>query len=653
MSGSTFTTNPRALKNLLADCDSGALQLPDFQRGWVWDEDRIIGLIASIARAFPVGTLMTLESNAGVGKKFAHRAIEGVPEAAAAHAPSELLLDGQQRMTSLYQACFSKQPVRTETSKGHRKIKRYYYIDIGRALANPGELESAIEGVPEDRIVREDFGRKEVRNLATPEREYEQLMYPVNQVFNATPWLLGLFQYATSRNRPELSQTFQEFSDRVLQNFAEYQFPVIALGEKTSPEAVCLVFEKVNTGGKVLDAFELLTAMYAAHSFRLRDDWLGQSEHGHDEPGLQRTLATYGRMAGREEGALAKVSATDFLQAVTLLHSKECRLAAEKTHPDNKEKWPAVRATRQTLLALPLDAYKKYREPVLRGFQHAAKVLRQLGIYDVSDLPYQAQLIPLAAILADLGNKAEPAPAQHKIERWFWCGVFGELYGSATESRYARDIMEVPEWIAGGPEPDTVRLGILNPSRLLGLYTRNSAAYKGINALLMREGAKDFRTGQPFDATVFFDENVDIHHVFPQAWCKQRDLPKARWDSIVNKTPLSYRTNRIIGGVAPSAYLAKLEDGTKKDPAIPRPDLDGYLATHCIPIEALRTDDFDAFMQGRQRKLMELVCHATGQPVPAEMAPPMDDEDTDQAIEAQLDAASDDRIHGTATQGAV
>lgn len=654
MSGSTFETNPRALSGLLADCETGRLQLPDFQRGWVWDEDRIIGLIASIARAFPVGALMTLKSNAGVGKAFAHRAIEGTPQDAVRQPPAQLLLDGQQRLTSLYQSCVSRSPIQRPSD--HRAGHGYFlYIDIRAALANPNELESAIRLVPEERRLRANVGHRDViLDLSTREYEFEHMMYPLNQVFDWDGWQEGFGDYWIAKGQVQQRETFKTFKNGVLQNFKEYHVPVITLGEDTSPEAVCLVFEKVNTGGKPLDVFELLTAMYAAHNFRLRDDWLGPT-NGKDEssPSLHRTLATYGRAAGREVGVLAQVSPKDFLQAVALLHSKASRLAAEKLYPGNKEKWPAVRATRQTLLSLPLDAYQTYREPVLHGFQQLAKFLRRLGIYRVFDLPYQAQLIPLAAIFADLGSDAEAASAQHKLERWYWSGVFGELYGAATETRYARDIMEAPDWIAGGPEPDTVKVSTPDPGRLLRMYTRNSAAYKGINALLMREGAKDFRTGQSFDATVFFDENVDIHHIFPQQWCKDHGIPKARYDSVVNKTPLSFRTNRIIGGIAPSEYLTKLEAGARKDRAISNTELDGYLATHCIPIEALRADDFDAFMNGRQRKLMELICRATGRPLSAAMNPPAEDADVGQAAEAWMNSAGDDPSQGTATQEAV
>jgi hypothetical protein len=73
MSGSTFQTNPFDLHRLLEDCHRGALQLPDFQRSWVWDEDRIKSLIASISRAFPVGALMTRMSSPRPVLKAARR----------------------------------------------------------------------------------------------------------------------------------------------------------------------------------------------------------------------------------------------------------------------------------------------------------------------------------------------------------------------------------------------------------------------------------------------------------------------------------------------------------------------------------------------------------------------------------------------------
>lgn len=522
MAKTTFDTNPVLLQTLLKNCEEGKLQLPDFQRSWVWEEERIMSLIASVSRGFPMGALMSLKSKIDTGVVFAYRPIEGAP-VAVQKKPEQLLLDGQQRMTSLYQSCMRRQVVSTITAK-KRLVKRWFYIDIRKALNTEADRDSAIFAVPEDRKLKENFDKDIVLDLSSPELEYEHLMYPLNQAFNWDTWQEEFGDFWISKGKSEMREVFKEFKNDVLKNFTEYQVPVIALGADTSHEAVCLVFEKVNTGGKALDAFELLTAMYAAQGHKLRDDWLGdeKSDNADLKLGIQKRLANFGRAAGQVQGVLANVAATDFLQAIALLHTKELRLAAIADPMKKENDWPAVRATRQSLLDLPLPAYKKHSDAVRVGFERAAKFLRQQQIYRVLDLPYQTQLVPLAAIFSEIGEKAEHATNNDKIARWYWCGVFGELYGSAVESRFAKDILEVPAWLDGGPEPSTVTDGVMRADRLLTMRSRLSAAYKGLQALLLRQGAIDFRSGQAFDQIVFFDEAVDIHHIFPKAWCESK-----------------------------------------------------------------------------------------------------------------------------------
>lgn len=621
MAKTTFDTNPVLLQTLLKTCEDGKLQLPDFQRSWVWEEERIMSLIASVSRGFPMGALMSLKSKIDTGVVFAYRPIEGAPVADQTK-PEQLLLDGQQRMTSLYQSCMRRQVVSTITAK-KRLVKRWFYIDMMKALNSEADRDSAIFAVPEDRKIVDIFKKGIALDLSSPELEYEQLMFPLNQVFSTDEWMQGFWKYWNNKGEDKIGVFFR-FQNEVLKNFTEYQVPVIALGADTSHEAVCLVFEKVNTGGKALDAFELLTAMYAAQGHKLRDDWLGdeKSEDADLKLGIQKRLANFGHAAGQAQGVLANVASTDFLQAIALLHTKELRLAAIADPSKKESDWPAVRATRQSLLDLPLAAYKKHCAAVRVGFERAAKFLRQQQIHRVVDLPYQTQLVPLAAIFAEIGDKAEHTTNNDKIARWYWCGVFGELYGSAVESRFAKDILEVPAWLDGGTEPSTVADGVLRADRLLTMRSRLSAAYKGLQALLLREGAIDFRSGQAFDQTVFFDEGVDIHHIFPKAWCESQKLPASLYDSVVNKTPLGYRTNRIIGGVAPSSYLDKLEKGKAGangqiiEPPINKAALANYLQTHCIPVPELYADDFAGFMKARQKLLMDLVSRITGHAAP-------------------------------------
>ena len=638
MAKTTFDTNPVLLQTLLKTCEDGKLQLPDFQRSWVWEEERIMSLIASVSRGFPMGALMSLKSKIDTGVVFAYRPIESAPVAAQTK-PEQLLLDGQQRMTSLYQSCMRRQVVSTITAK-KRLVKRWFYIDIRKALNTEADRDSAIFAVPEDRKLKENFDKDIVLNLSSPKLEYENLMFPLNQVFNWDTWQEEFGDYWLAKDKLEMREVFKQFKNDVLKNFTEYQVPVIALGADTSHEAVCLVFEKVNTGGKALDAFELLTAMYAAQGHKLRDDWLGdeKSENVDLKLGLQRRLANFGRATGQVQGVLANVAATDFLQAIALLHTKEIRLAAIADPTKKENDWPAVRATRQSLLDLPLAAYKKHCNAARAGFEHAAKFLRQQKIYRVADLPYQTQLVPLAAIFAEIGDKAEHTTNNEKIARWYWCGVFGELYGSAVESRFAKDILEVPAWLDGDPLPSTVADGVLRADRLLTMRSRLSAAYKGLQALLLREGAIDFRSGQAFEQIVFFDEGVDIHHIFPKAWCESQKLPASLYDSVVNKTPLGYRTNRIIGGVAPSSYLEKLGKGKAGtngqiiEPPIDKAALANYLQTHCIPVPELYANDFAGFMKARQKLLMEMVSRITLHAAPTTDEPADEGEDIPTAM---------------------
>lgn len=619
-----FKTNPVSLEELLRHCGSGKIQLPDFQRSWVWDEERIKGLIASISQAFPVGALMTLEVKPGAADKFARRLIQGVEKAAGDVAPDQLLLDGQQRMTSLYQTCLRREVVQTVTPR-LKLVKRWFYIDMRKSMDPSEDRENAIVSVPEDHQIKSDFDRKVELDLSTPELEYENLMFPLNQVFDSMGWMMGFWTYWTQKGDLQKTEFFKAFNESVLQNFKSYQLPVIALSPDTSHEAVCLVFEKVNTGGKPLDAFELVTAMYAARGHRLRDDWLGAD----GQPGLQTRLQLYGRAAEQKFGVLEKVAATDVLQAIALLHGIDKR-EAEVAAGRKESELSAVRATRQSLLDLPLEAYLKHRGAVEEGFKTAAKFLRQNHIYRVIDLPYQGQLVPFAAILAVMGPRFDHAAVRDRLARWFWCGIFGELYGMAIESRFAKDVLEVPAWLDGGPEPSTITDGRFRPERLRTLRTRLSAAYKGIHALMMAEGAIDFRSGQPFGQTVFFDEYVDIHHIFPQDWCKKQKIEPKVFDTVLNKTPLSYKTNRILGGVAPSVYLEKLEAGGKDIPPIARNTLDDYLSSHAMDPELLRANDFAGFMIDREARLLRIIAKATGHPVAKTQAAPEEGEDVPQ-----------------------
>lgn len=569
-------TNDRQITELMKSIDGGKAQLPDFQRGWVWDDNRIKALIASITNNYPVGAAMFLEyGNNNI--RFKYRTIEGVDVQNTI--PSELILDGQQRLTSIYSALYSNKPVHTRTDKG-KDILRYYYIDIEKALDTSVDRVEAIISVPETKVITSNFGRDIELDVSTQDKEFEKKLFPLNIILDyikIQDWQNKYYAY--SNYDVNVIQEFTKFNNLLVMPTMQYKMPVILLGKETPKEAVCQVFENVNTGGVSLTVFELVTAIFAMDDFELRKDW------------EERQNAYF------TGDLLSIINATDFLTACTLLSTYK--------------KGGTVSCKKKDVLNLSLEEYKKYAEELTEGFIEAEKILQEERIFVSKDLPYSTQLIPMAVLCTLLaeGNRIRITNIKNKIKQWYWCGVFGELYGSANETRYVNDVVGVMEWINDEKnQPKTVQEAYFNPTRLLTLQSRQSAAYKGIMALILKNHCMDFISGREMDFTVYKAEYIDIHHVFPRDYCEKQGYSKAKWNSIVNKTPITYSTNREIGGVAPSKYLAKIEAKGQVASGV----LDGYLESHFLDVSCCRSDDFESFIIHRAKKLLDIIEIATG-----------------------------------------
>jgi len=592
----TFDSTKASLQDLLREIREGKIQLPDFQRGWVWDDDHIHDLLVSISRSFPIGAVMLLETGGEV--RFQTRPIEGLEgQIPKDQQPEKLILDGQQRLTTLTQTLALEAPVSTTTAKG-KKIKRHYYFNIREAVEMPHALEKAVIAVDENRQWRKNFGRDVKLDLSTRELECQQLYFPCNQVMDSDDWEATLHQVA-----PEHFGTYMTFRSQVLAPFRNYQLPVILLKKETSKEAVSLVFEKVNTGGVPLSVFELITASYAAEGYNLRDDWFGS-----------KTRHVESRKARIEQDDLLKgTEATEFLQAISLLHTHEQRQADIAAGKTGKHVRP-VSAKRADILKLPLSAWKRWADDLEAGFKLVGRFLRKECFYSRRELPYSTQLVPLAAVLARLGDRWLEPRIYDKLARWYWCGVLGELYGGAVETRMANDYEELLRWFENDDAvPRTVRDASFQTDRFDTLRSRLSAAYKGINILVLREGSKDWFWKASIRELDANEIALDIHHIFPRKWCENAGIPRDEYDSILNKTPISYKANRKIGGDAPSVYLPKIQK--EKQVGLTDDEMDALLSSHAIAPELLRADEFRLFIEDRRRRLAALIEKAMGKQV--------------------------------------
>jgi len=184
------------------------------------------------------------------------------------------------------------------------------------------------------------------------------------------------------------------------------------------------------TGGIQLSVFELVTAQYAADGFNLRRDWYGEGQ----EKGRHAKLAA--------KPLLKDTAATEFLQGISLLHTYERQLQDLNDGKSGKAVTP-VSAKREHILSMPLSAYKKWADKLTSGFFETDQFLRHLGFHDPKFLPYRAQVIPLAATLALIGDRWLEPQVQDNVNHNSQSGI-------AVAIPHSAKIVDIQYWCKEG-----------------------------------------------------------------------------------------------------------------------------------------------------------------------------------------------------------
>jgi hypothetical protein len=241
-----FDTDKKPLTFLLDQIENRVVALPDFQRSFVWDPEATRQLVVSVISSFPAGSLLLMQ---GGGDIFAPRAFEEAP--ALGGMPAYLVLDGQQRLTSLFQAFMGRGT--------HR-----YYVNLQEIL-DGHELDEAVEV----------YTVKRAKRWNDLDGQAHDLMLPLSRIRQFAWWrdeVLDLLEHS-GRDVKKLKAQFNDLELAYVKPVDLYQFPVTTLGHTTPVEAVCTIFETLNRTGVKLSVFELLTARAFAHDVKLRDLW--------------------------------------------------------------------------------------------------------------------------------------------------------------------------------------------------------------------------------------------------------------------------------------------------------------------------------------------------------------------------------------------
>jgi hypothetical protein len=546
-------TNPRALKELLGEIHSGVTVLPDFQRDFVWEPSATQELIVSIANDYPAGSILRVRDTQ---RAFACREFEGSPPIDG-HKHTFLVLDGQQRLTSLYQAFYGVGE--------HR-----YYLDL-RKLMEGADFEEAIFHV---RATTKWVSAREDVAL-----QAKDLLLPLKVLQGGSgrfgQWSRQVARRLSDQQRIQLEDALADIEERWIRAIDDYHFPVVTLSEKTSPDALCTIFETLNRTGVKLSAFELLTARFWPEGINLRALWDQAQE---TVPDLEHF----------------NVDPYYVLQAIGL---------AGRRAPSCK---------RKEVLNLAATDIKDWWEPVIGGFAAGLEILRDdCGVMLPKWVPYQTMLAPLAAVLARVGPTKKPvAGAQREqLKQWFWCAVFGQAYENAPNSQSAKDVVELSAWLSGGPPPETVSALRFDPKALRDVTPRQRSIYRGTICLILSSGGtRDFHTQAVITGRLMTEQGIDDHHIFPASFLEQRGISARTRDCVLNRTLIDRTTNQMIQGHAPSEYFADI----RKTPGFP---FEAVLASHCLPAgedSPFWSDDYEAFLSWREKRLWQEIQRVTG-----------------------------------------
>jgi hypothetical protein len=549
-------TNPKKLSDLLGEIHSRTTALPDFQRDFVWEPSATQELIVSIANNYPAGSLLRVRDQ---DKLFAAREFEGAP-VLSGYTHTFLVLDGQQRLTSLFQA--------------------FYGVGEHRYFVNLHKLMVGMDF--EDTIFHLRSGNKWVKEHDDFDAQRKDLMIPLSLLKSGSggflEWIFDYTNGLPDENKVPTQKTLRAISDRWFKVIDEYQFPVVTLSSDVKPDALCTIFETLNRTGVKLSVFELLTARFWPYKVNLRTLW--------DQAiGKHPIIKEY------------EVDPYYLLQAISL---------ASRPSPSCK---------RSEVLNLKASEINDWWSRVVEGFATGLKILRDdCRVVAAKWLPYQTMILPLAAVLAKLEptNTPESGSRRQQLKRWFWCSVFGQQYESSPNSQAAKDVSELVAWLKGGAEPESITSMKFDPNMLRDTTPRQRAIYRGTICLVLgcAGGARDFHSQALITGNLIEQEGIDDHHIFPASYLeKQKGVTDSkRRDCVLNRTLIDRATNQLISDRAPSDYLTQI----KNTPNFP---FDTILKSHCLPTaddSPLLTDDFEAFLTWRQKELWKEIQRVTG-----------------------------------------
>ena len=600
------------LLGILKQAEDGKLVLPQFQRDFVWSRQDIEDLLVSLLNGYFVGTFLFLRTDP-TNPPFTWRPIQGVTlprnrDGKPIGNPETMILDGQQRITSLHYVFYAP-PKEVVTPK---YTSRRYLFFLKLEELEKGNVKEAVFSMNED----------DARKYLDKEYQFEHKIVPFTELSNKENWKDWIEEFIechidkyieenigeeiSYKQGRELTQEYKrqlkakaDFWERYTNNLLGFKVPVlylpeIELNDREKLGEVCTIFEKMNSTGVRLSVFDLLTARLYKNGIDLHQTW-------------QDTIDRFDsiKKLSEEKPDLFKVLVLRALGLMRVLRDK---------NKDKEEREITDVKNRSLINLSPVDFEEDWwtiAEYFDRAIGRVMSTNRDgFGAFLPRWVPYKPMLPVLAALLYYIEGTKDLSPIEKSraytlIKQWYWSSVFTERYSSAVESKSLSDTLELieafkkPEFTPSMVNEARTRVPSLN---LYAVSRSGSAVYRGIMSLIALNHARDFLQ---VDAIEF--HNLEDHHIFPKNFLekKMRIKDKSKINTILNRTLITDETNRKISATSPKEYIDWIPG-----------DLEEVLKPHFINpkcIESMRENSYDKFLERRRMLILTKVQELIGE----------------------------------------
>lgn len=542
-----FAQSTLKINKMISDIELGTIKLPNFQRDYKWNPPKVKSLINSIQHLYPAGSLLFLRLDKDEpllpGQPFKY--VSGVdPNSTTKY----LVLDGQQRMTSCYCAF---------ANKGYYT----YYIDYIK-LMNQWKS-GATDFDFEELIINK-------RHNQTPQNEISNGLFPLDFLRDRTALAEAVRIYVRSISSDPTKAEVIEFLNYQFRNIVDpimdYEFPVIELSDELSLEAVCKVFQTINTTGLKLSVFDICVAVHMPNGINLKE-YIRQV--GVNYP--------YAKIALEKDEIMS-------LQTVALLANRDPKvntLAKVVTTADISRNW----------------------DDAIKGIDLAMRLMDSFGAgtkKNTALLPYTPLIPVIASVLIsrkyDTLNVGQQAVIKNKIRTYFFVASLTSRFTEGTNNKVKEDFNSLLTWTMGpdASKPAIIEAGV-NWNTKAYLETQKGSAFgKAILCVLNSRKPRDFYkdTNVGIGETL---ESCDLHHIFPKASYEHGN--ENHINSVFNFTWLTKESNQFISDKTTKKYLEDIENSGTSEVA-----LKNSLASHMIDsamFESMKKENFEAFIIAR------------------------------------------------------